>query len=102
MSDFHNAPSALDVHTVTMLLNKLGSKWELNQAGHLQKIYHFTNFLEAMELANKIAMIAEKENHHPDLFISWGQCRVEIWTHDVNGLSQKDFGLATQIECLPH
>ena len=51
-----------------------------------------------MSFANKICKISEKEGHHPDLFISWGKCRVEIWTHKVNGLTESDFYLAAKID----
>lgn len=54
----------------------------------------------AMTLANKIAEIAEQEGHHPDLHIRWGELRVEIWTHAVNGLTENDFILAAKIDSL--
>jgi 4a-hydroxytetrahydrobiopterin dehydratase len=54
----------------------------------------------AMNLANKIAVVAEKEGHHPDLTIAWGKCTVEIWTHKINGLTESDFILAAKIDQL--
>lgn len=53
-----------------------------------------------MNLANKIAALAEREGHHPDLTISWGKCAVEIWTHKINGLTESDFILAAKIDSL--
>ncbi len=49
----------------------------MNELGHLYKKYKFSNFIKAMEFANKITEIAEQEAHHPDLTISWGACSVE-------------------------
>jgi 4a-hydroxytetrahydrobiopterin dehydratase len=42
--------------------------------------------------------LSEEQVHHPDLTISWGACRVEIWTHKINGLTESDFILAAKIE----
>ena len=42
--------------------------------------------------------IAEEEGHHPDLHISWGKCRLEIWTHKIDGLTESDFFLAAKAD----
>ena len=51
-----------------------------------------------MDFANKVAQIAEREAHHPEFKISWGMCVVEIYTHNINALSENDFILAAKIE----
>lgn len=66
----------------------------------IQRTFSVSNFVEAMKLADKIAPIAEQENHHPDLHISWGKVRVELSTHKVGGLSKNDFILAAKINRL--
>lgn len=88
----------LEINRANELLNYLGNNWELNSDGHLEKIFKFKTFVDAMALANSIAIIAEKEKHHPDLHIGWGKCAVEIWTHNIGGLSENDFYLAAKIE----
>jgi len=82
------------------LLQELGGHWQINDLGHLEKAYAFKDFMTSMNFANQIAELAEKEAHHPDITISWGQCRVEIWTHKINGLTESDFILAAKIERL--
>ena len=82
---------------VKQFLDLLGNDWIINANGRLFKEYKFANFLEAINFANKIALIAEEEQHHPDLYISWGSCSVEIWTHTRNGLTENDFLLAYKI-----
>ena len=82
------------------LLHELKSGWALNDEGHLYKEYKFTNFMTSMTFANKIAEIAEREGHHPDLNISWALCSVEIWTHKINSLTESDFILAAKIEAV--
>ena len=54
------------------LLSELGDGWSINAEGQLYKEYKFNNFFDAMIFANKVANIAELENHHPDLEISLG------------------------------
>ncbi len=83
-----------------VLLNQLKEGWEIQDSGHLYKDFKFPNFIKAMDFANEIAIIAEKEGHHPNLKIAWGACSVEIWTHKINGLSENDFYLAAKIDQL--
>lgn len=89
---------SLDHQEVEKLLAELGHDWKINGQGHLQKKYTCKGFMGAMDFANKVAVIAEQEAHHPDLIIAWGRCEVEVWTHKIKGLSENDFILAAKIE----
>jgi 4a-hydroxytetrahydrobiopterin dehydratase len=80
-----------------VLLDELGEGWSLNEAGHLERSYKCANFVTALAFANEIGAIAEAEAHHPDLLVRWGECRVEIWTHKISGLTESDFFLAAKI-----
>ena len=64
----------------------------------LQKEFTFKDFSDAMIFANRVGEIAEEENHHPDMCISWGSVVVILTTHDVGGLTQKDFDIAERVE----
>ena len=88
----------IKVEKLSVELEKNG--WRLNGVGHLSKEYFFKDFREAMRFANKVAELAEKEAHHPNLKISWGMCAIETWTHDINGLTESDFTLATKIDSI--
>ena len=91
----------LTIEEVSKLLPQVPD-WNVDSdVKHLSKQYKFKNFAEAMAFANKIAEIAEKENHHPDLTVSWGKVGVELTTHAIGGLSENDFILAAKIEELP-
>lgn len=96
----HGGIPPLEQKEINKLLSELPSKWLINELGHLYKIYTFLNFVDAMSFANKITDIAEQEDHHPDLTISYGKCTVEIWTHKINGLTESDFVLAAKIDCI--
>ena len=80
------------------LLRQLDDGWRLNANGHLERAYAFKNFAQAMAFANKVACIAENEGHHPDLYIAWGKCKVEIWTHKISGLTESDFYFAAKAD----
>ena len=79
---------------------------ELGKAGLLMLMLNYIkhiiidNFIGAIKFANEVAEIAELQNHHPDLEISWGKCKVKIWTHRINGLTENDFILAAKINSL--
>ncbi len=88
----------LSANDIQKFLEELGHNWGLTPDGHLTKTYAHKNFIAAMDQANKIAVIAEAESHHPDLSIKWGACTVEIWTHKIGGLTESDFILAAKIE----
>lgn len=64
----------------------------------ITKEFKFKNFEKAMKFVNKIAEIAEGENHHPDFKLhDWNRVTVETWTHAIGGLSENDFILAAKI-----
>jgi hypothetical protein len=42
--------------------------------------------------------LAEAEGHHPDLYLAWGKCKLEIWSHKIKGLTNSDFVLAAKAE----
>ena len=70
----------------------------LNDNGHLERTYTFKNFSQAMAFANRVAQVADVEDHHPDLHVTWGACTVEIWTHKISGLTESDFFFAAKAD----
>lgn len=90
---------SLNLKQINGFMKELSAGWEL-QDGHLVKEWKFKDFKETMAFVNKVADIAESEGHHPDLFISYGKLKIELWTHAVGGLSENDFILAAKIDFL--
>ena len=86
----------LKEEVVNNLLKKVPS-WTLKD-GHVFKRFKFKNFKEAISFVNKVADIAEQENHHPDITIKYNRVSIELWTHAINGLSENDFILAAKID----
>lgn len=76
-------------------------EWRLDDSGkHIQRAFRFKNFHETMAFANKVAEIANREDHHPDMEISYSRCLVRYSTHAINGLSENDFICATAIDAI--
>lgn len=74
----------------------------LAEPDRIQKSLTVENFLAAIDFFQRIAELAEREGHHPDLHLSRYRCvSIEIWTHAVDGLSLNDFILAAKIDELP-
>lgn len=80
------------------LYMQLDEGWNVINEHHLEKEYHFKNFKKALEFANIVGKVAEEEGHHPDLYLSWGKLKIQLFTHEIEGLSESDFILAAKIE----
>jgi 4a-hydroxytetrahydrobiopterin dehydratase len=75
--------------------------WEIPEEKKLVKTFKFPDFRKALEFTNRVGELAEREGHHPDIFLSWGKVRIELSTHKIKGLSENDFVLAAKIDQLP-
>ena len=67
--------------------------WIVN-GNKLTKTFEFNDFEDAFTFMTRIAMEVEKINHHPEWFNVYNQVKIELTTHDVNGISNFDFKLA--------
>ena len=90
--------SPLPVDRAHALLTELGRGWSLNKEGHLERLYTVKDFAQSLAFANKVGAVAEAEGHHPDLYVAWGKCKVEVWSHKINGLTESDFFLAAKVD----
>lgn len=84
---------------ITPLLQQLKG-WKVVDEHHLEKEYSFPNFKEALAFTNKVGQIAEQEGHHPDIYLSWGKVKIQLFTHKISGLSENDFILAAKCDAL--
>ncbi len=80
------------------LCSQLQVGWRVLENHHLQKRYPFKNFKDALSFVVQVGEIAEAQRHHPDIYLSWGEVRLEIWTHKINGLTESDFILAAKCD----
>ncbi|MFZ4289075.1 4a-hydroxytetrahydrobiopterin dehydratase [Variovorax sp. HJSM1_2] len=93
------------VLTATELVASLAKVdgWTLHGDGPevaIQKTYHFANYYETISFVNAVAFVANAQDHHPELAVSYNRCVVRFNTHDVNGVSSTDFECAAQVDAL--
>ena len=73
--------------------------WEVTSEGgmnHLQRIFAFPDFKQALAFTNQVGELAELEQHHPKLVTEWGKVKVVWWTHAAKGLHINDFIMAAR------
>lgn len=80
------------------LASQLKEGWKVINEHHLEKGYRFPDFKSALLFTNKVGELAEKEGHHPDIFLSYGKAVVTIWTHKIDGLTESDFIFAAKCD----
>lgn len=76
-------------------------QWAVASDGlSISRAYRFKDFVAAVAFVNAICEMAEAQDHHPDLEVSYGRCGVRYNTHDVGGLSLNDFICAARADQL--
>jgi 4a-hydroxytetrahydrobiopterin dehydratase len=91
----------LDAGKALAYLAGLQNEWKIDPETHcLTKEYRFENYYQTMAFVNAVAWIAHKQDHHPDLEVSYNRCTVNYTTHQVGGLSENDFICAAKIDNL--
>ncbi len=73
--------------------------WKRENDG-IVRAYHFDNFVEAFGFISRVALLAQQANHHPEWSNVYARVNIKLTTHDCQGLSQRDFELARQIDQL--
>jgi 4a-hydroxytetrahydrobiopterin dehydratase len=66
----------------------------------ISREFEFKDFREAMSFVDSVSELAEEHEHHPDIYISYNHVRLDLSTHRVGGLSEKDFALAVDVDRL--
>ena len=87
-----------EIHKFLKKVDGWDVKSNEDKSFYLLKEFSFKDFKKSQEFVNKIGIIAEGENHHPDITFGWGYCKVKIYTHAIKGLAESDFILAAKID----
>ncbi len=82
---------------ICTLHNEKATHWQIENK-HLCKTFQFKNFILAMGFINKVALLSEKQNHHPEWSNVYGRVTITLTSHDVSGITARDFKLAQAIE----
>ena len=83
------------------LRGQLDADWQVVGEHHLERKFKFKNFREALTFTNRVGELAEQQNHHPDIFLAWGEVKVTLWTHKIDGLTESDFVMAAKVDQVP-
>lgn len=75
------------------------SGWKLEK-GKLHREFRFRDFIEAFGFMSRVAILAEKHDHHPEWYNVYNKVQIDYQTHDVGGISENDFKLAAAINKL--
>jgi 4a-hydroxytetrahydrobiopterin dehydratase len=79
---------------------QLDPAWQRDGTRRLRREFGFGDFRDAFGFATRVALLVEREGHHPELTVGWGRVVVTSWTHTVEGLSPNDFIIAARIDRL--
>jgi 4a-hydroxytetrahydrobiopterin dehydratase len=74
--------------------------WDVDDDERIWRVFEFEDFAQALAFVNRVGQVAEQQNHHPDIYLSWGNVKVELSTHSIGGLSENDFIVAAKIDQL--
>jgi 4a-hydroxytetrahydrobiopterin dehydratase len=66
----------------------------------LEREFKFDDFRQALDFVNEVGELAEEQGHHPDIYLSYGKVKIQLWTHKINGLHENDFIMAAKIDAL--
>lgn len=72
-------------------------KWK-SSGNKISRRFAFPDFKTALEFVDKIGELSEKANHHPEIFLSWGKVKVELFTHEAGKVTDKDVNLSLEID----
>jgi 4a-hydroxytetrahydrobiopterin dehydratase len=77
------------------------TRWTIDAAGKsINRVLKFADFNEAWGFMNRVALLAESQNHHPNWSNVWNTVDITLSTHDAGGLTDKDLTLARAIDAI--
>jgi 4a-hydroxytetrahydrobiopterin dehydratase len=80
-------------------LKEISPEWQLGEnKDSISRLFKFKNYYDTMSFVNVVAMVAHRQDHHPDMTVTYNTCRVEFSTHSVGGLSLNDFICAAKVD----
>ena len=90
--------TTLDHETASARLGEVPG-WQLSD-GRLERTVEFANFSEAFAFMTRVALVAEKLDHHPDWSNSWNKVELAVTSHAAGGLTEQCFAFATKVNAL--
>ena len=80
-------------------LQEISPEWQLaDDEKSISRTFKFKNYYDTMSFVNVVAVVAHRQDHHPEMIVNYNTCRVEYSTHSVGGLSLNDFICAARVD----
>ena len=80
------------------LADQLNNEWQVVDEHHLEKEFEFKDFRQALDFTNRVGEVAEQQGHHPDILLTYGKVKIQVWTHKIDGLTESDFIFAAKAD----
>ena len=93
------ATTKMSEEQISVELKKLNG-WSIVN-GNLRRVFEFKDFSQAFAFMTRVALAAEKMDHHPDWSNVWNKVTIDLSTHSAGGLTKNDFDLAAKIQQIP-
>lgn len=94
-------PQLINKQQLDGWMSQIHTDWQLNEkADQICRKFSLRDYYQTMAFANSVAWIAQQNDHHPDMHISYKTCVVEYTTHSAGGLTELDFKSAQAIDQL--
>lgn len=90
----------LNGEEIRRLSQELAPDWHVAEEHQLEREFTFDDFRQALDFVNQVGELAEEQGHHPDIYLSYGKVKIQLWTHKINGLHENDFIMAAKIDAL--
>ncbi len=91
--------AALGAAEAKSMLSDLHHDWTLSADNkQITRKFTFKGFAKAVQMANLMAWLGDRQGHHPDIAFGWGYCSVTYTTHEIDGLSDNDFICAAKLD----
>ncbi len=75
-------------------------EWNMIDNHHLERKWEFPDFSTALDFVNRVGQICESIDHHAEFELGWGSVIIRTWSHDIDGLSERDWNLVEKIDRL--
>lgn len=93
---FEGRVAPMSKKEIEKMLDRLDG-WK-EKSGSIEKSFLFPDYNKVVDFVNATASISHSEGHHPDIELYYDRCIIKYTTHDINGLSEKDFICAEKID----
>ena len=86
---------------IQILLSEINGWFLIDEPiNKIQKIFSFKSYKDSVDFSNKVASLADDEDHHPQIILEWGKVTVIWWSHKIEGLHKNDFICAAKTDKL--